>query len=157
MEQHYTAEEANEILQRAIERQALPGDMTRTQLEAVAAEVGVTPAALDSAEEEWRTESENHSLRYAFDEQKRAEVRGHVFSYLAVNTFLAAINAMVSPGVWWVAFPVLGWGLGLFFHVMAAYNLIGEDRDAEFERWLARQPENIESGSPENVRKRLVH
>ena len=54
--------------------------------------------------------------------EKRAEARvrfyNHLYVYMGVNAFLIIINLLTRPFNWWFPFPLLGWGLGLFFHWM---------------------------------------
>lgn len=54
MKQHYSPEEADAIIGRAVKGLPLPGDLTREQLLKTAAEVGVTPEQLEAAEAEYR-------------------------------------------------------------------------------------------------------
>lgn len=49
--------------------------------------------------------------------RKRREFVGHVFAYVLVNTLLVIIWATTNSGTFfWPMFPILGWGIGLFFH-----------------------------------------
>ena len=52
------------------------------------------------------------------EEKVAARLRfyNHLFVYVGVNTFLIVINLLTSPFRWWFPFPLLGWGIGLFFH-----------------------------------------
>ncbi len=59
--------------------------------------------------------------------QKRAFFKYHVSSYIVINAFFWIIWAMsgryaadhtVFP---WPIYPMLGWGIGLFFHFLGAY------------------------------------
>ena len=45
----------------------------------------------------------------------------HLTTYVAVNLFLLAINLLTSPGVLWVVFPALGWGIGLAIHASQVF------------------------------------
>lgn len=44
---------------------------------------------------------------------------GHLIPYVAVNGFLAFLNAIVSPQFPWFVFPLFGWGVGVVSHVTA--------------------------------------
>jgi len=52
------------------------------------------------------------------EEKVAARLRfyNHLFVYVGVNAFLIVINLLTSPFRWWFVFPLLGWGIGLFFH-----------------------------------------
>jgi hypothetical protein len=73
--------------------------------------------------------------------EKRAEFRNHALAYLLVNGMLVAIWFVVSDGgLFWPIFPILGWGIGLFFHAMEAYRPpLTEDRIAREIDRLARR------------------
>lgn len=66
MRQHYSPEEADAILGKALEHQPMPGDMTREQLVKLAEEVGVTPEQLESAEAEYRNTEETREFWDAY-------------------------------------------------------------------------------------------
>jgi hypothetical protein len=60
--------------------------------------------------------------------QKRASFKGHLVSYVIVNTFFWAIwyftrHSNDQEGLPWPIWPMLGWGIGLSFHFMGAYVL----------------------------------
>jgi len=42
----------------------------------------------------------------------------HLYIYAGVNAFLIIINLLTSPFSWWFPFPLLVWGIILFFHWM---------------------------------------
>lgn len=49
--------------------------------------------------------------------EKRAAFWPHLFAYLLVNAVVVATWFMVADGgLFWPAFPILGWGIGVFFH-----------------------------------------
>ena len=67
---------------------------------------------------------------------KRREFTAHVAAYTLVNVFLVAIWAFTGAGFFWPVFPILGWGIGVFFHGWDTYSEpLSEDRiDREVER-----------------------
>jgi 2TM domain len=58
--------------------------------------------------------------------QKRVEeikgFYGHLASFVLVNLFLLILNLMTSPGYLWFFWPLMGWGIGLFFHGLKVFN-----------------------------------
>lgn len=52
--------------------------------------------------------------------QKRVEAKlgfyVHLAVYLAVNLLLVVINLVTAPQYLWFKWPLMGWGIGLFFH-----------------------------------------
>ncbi len=58
---------------------------------------------------------------------------GNLISYVVVNLFLLFINLKYSPEYLWFFWPMLGWGIGLLFHGMKAFNytpFLGKDWEA---------------------------
>jgi hypothetical protein len=47
---------------------------------------------------------------------------GHLSVYLAVMTLLFAVNSL-SPGPWWVQWPLIGWGIGVTLHALTVFGL----------------------------------
>jgi hypothetical protein len=53
--------------------------------------------------------------------RKKSEFRSHVAAYFLVNAMLVAVWAMTGADFFWPMFPMLGWGIGLFFHGWDVY------------------------------------
>jgi hypothetical protein len=49
----------------------------------------------------------------------------HLIVYVVVNGVLVLINLWTSPGFLWFLFPLVGWGIGLFFHAVFGFGLFG--------------------------------
>ena len=49
----------------------------------------------------------------------------HLAVYVGVNVLLIIINLSTSPGYLWFKWPLLGWGIGLFFHGMSIFDFSG--------------------------------
>jgi len=53
---------------------------------------------------------------------KKRDLQAHVLAFVLVNLFLNAIWLLTMPGgFYWPMFPLLGWGIGLAFHVWDVY------------------------------------
>lgn len=55
---------------------------------------------------------------------------GNLVAYIIVNVFLMIINLKYSPEYLWFFWPLLGWGIGVAFHGMKAFNytpFLGKD------------------------------
>lgn len=65
---------------------------------------------------------ENDSYERA---KKRVEEKigfySHLAVYIIVNAILLFINLTQSPGDYWFFWPLLGWGIGVFFHGMGIF------------------------------------
>ena len=60
------------------------------------------------------------------------EFYSHLASYLVVIPILFFINLYFSPKHIWFYWPMLGWGIGLFFHSLGVFNVFpffGKDWD----------------------------
>lgn len=53
--------------------------------------------------------------------KERVEFKEHLYVYIVINVFLFIINMWFSPGVWWILFVTIFWGIGLAFHYKEAY------------------------------------
>ena len=64
------------------------------------------------------------------EQQKRDQVRRsllcYILTYIVIISFLTILNALTSPGYYWVIWPALGWGLGLVLHIV--HVLLKEDK-----------------------------
>ena len=65
--------------------------------------------------------------------QKKREFKAHVFAYVLVNAFLVAIWAVTGADFFWPIFPILGWGIGLFFHGWDVYQGLPTEEQIEHE------------------------
>ncbi|MCP4269708.1 MAG: 2TM domain-containing protein [Candidatus Brocadiaceae bacterium] len=45
----------------------------------------------------------------------------HLAAYVGVNILLVIINFITSSQYFWFQWPLIGWGLGLFFHALVAF------------------------------------
>jgi len=67
----------------------------------------------------------------------------HLTVYVGVNVLLVIVNLLTSPYYLWFIWPVMGWGIGIFFHGMATFIFSGrkfeEIRDRMIEEEIKRQ------------------
>ncbi len=47
--------------------------------------------------------------------------RIHLVVFVGINLLLIIINLSTSSDYLWVKWPIIGWGIGLFFHGMNVY------------------------------------
>lgn len=53
---------------------------------------------------------------------KKNEFYVHLAIYLVVNCVMVILNLTVTKGFPWAIFPLIGWGIGLFFHRLSAFS-----------------------------------
>ncbi|WP_232338112.1 2TM domain-containing protein [Flavobacterium profundi] len=67
----------------------------------------------------------NEFERYQKAQKKVKEMKGfygNLISYIFVISVLAFINLKYSPQHLWFLYPMLGWGLGVFFQAMKVFD-----------------------------------
>ena len=45
----------------------------------------------------------------------------HLTVYVGVNILLIIINVLTSPRYLWFLWPLIGWGIGVFFHALGVF------------------------------------
>jgi hypothetical protein len=45
----------------------------------------------------------------------------HLAVYVGVNILLIIINLLTAPRYLWFIWPLIGWGIGIFFHGMSTF------------------------------------
>jgi hypothetical protein len=116
----YDSEDVEKILQIALTRKH-EGEFSREQLLEMASELGISASVLEKTEQKWLIQQKEERSRRKFNTSRRKSFWGHLVSFLAVNLFLILLNLITSPSYFWAIFPLLGWGLGLFFHWWNVY------------------------------------
>lgn len=62
----------------------------------------------------------------------------HLIAYLTINAVLIVVWALASPqAIFWPAFPLAGWGIGIVFHAWGAF-VAQPITEADVDRELAR-------------------
>ena len=73
-------------------------------------------------------EQHNEELeRYHKAKKQVEEIKGfygNLVAYIAVNIVLLIINFRYSPEHLWFFWPMLGWGIGLLFYGLKAFNYL---------------------------------
>jgi hypothetical protein len=49
----------------------------------------------------------------------------HLAVYITVNILLVIINISTSPQSFWFQWPLIGWGMGVFFHALGVFVFSG--------------------------------
>jgi hypothetical protein len=126
----YTNEQANAILQRALERQGKSGagTLTHEDLMETARELGIDPSQIEAAMMEQERDGEIDAAKVAWRAQRKRKFFEHLRSYLIVNAFLFLLNAMTGESMWFI-WPLLGWGIGIAFDAAEAF--FPKDRSIE--------------------------
>ncbi len=134
----YDENEAEEILQMALAKSPTSGAITRERLEQTAAELGISPEALIEAEKTWKAQKTDAEEFALYQQDRRRAFQSHLFTFIAVNLFLFAINALTGFDTLWFLYPLLGWGIGMAIHSMT-YFTHQNSRQGEFIEWKRKQ------------------
>ncbi|MEC4049889.1 2TM domain-containing protein [Flavobacterium sp. SUN046] len=62
--------------------------------------------------------------RYYYAKKKVNDIRGfygNLIAYIVFNIFFLILNLLTSPKQLWFYLPLLGWGVGVFFHGMKVF------------------------------------
>lgn len=117
----YSEDEVKAILERALARSRdKSAGVSHDELLAAASEVGISREDIERAAVEVSEGRDEREARAHILASRRRGFSSHLWAFLGVNVFLLAINLLTTPAILWFLFPLLGWGLGLFFHARAA-------------------------------------
>jgi hypothetical protein len=53
--------------------------------------------------------------------RRQADVHVHLAIFVFVIAGMTLLNWILSPSFWWVAFPAIGWGIGLGAHAISVF------------------------------------
>jgi hypothetical protein len=148
-ERRYTREDVDAILGRALERDRSVEGLSLDELSQVAAEVGISPASLENAIAEVTAEQQKKTELAELRREMRRGFWSHLIPYICVNGLLVVIN-LATTRFPWALIPILGWGIGLFFHLLAIVSpsreqierRLARERDRQKRRQLKRQLKN---------------
>jgi 2TM domain len=135
MTELYRSEDAQQILHIAIAKQAEAGELTRTQLYEIAAELNIASSDMQAAEQEWKILQGESVERRAFDLQRRQRFQRRFARFAIVTGFLMLLNLLLSSGLGWSLYILLGWGVGVALDAWKTFKLSGEDYEEAFIRW----------------------
>jgi len=139
-------EDVEEILRLAIRKSGGDMDGLRSRLEMSAAELGIGPAELKIAEEEYRRQKQGIYEAEASRELEKTEwkewrrTRWHDFFqhlgiYVAVNTLLAFIDYRGGERLTWVFWPIVGWGIAVAIQLVSLLASRSAEETEEFRKW----------------------
>lgn len=71
------------------------------------------------------TSQKSDHQKYIEAKKQVQELKGfyiHSFFYLGLSVYFIYLNFTYSPEHLWFYWPMLGWGIGLFFHASKVFN-----------------------------------
>jgi hypothetical protein len=140
----YSQEDVQQILQRAIARQPRLGEFTRSQLEEMAAELGISPQELEEAEREWRAWQQLTNQQREFQRYRRRQFYQLLGRYAIVNSFLVGLDWLSGGGLSWSLFILMGWGLAVALEGWSTCQTEGERYEKEFRQWQKKRQKQLQ-------------
>jgi hypothetical protein len=137
----YSDEEVRAILDRALKGDG--GDasaLSHAELLAIGEQVGVAPEAMSRAAEEVLHAKLDSAAERSIASRRKRWLLAHAVVFAVINGLLFAVNALTTPGEWWVLFPVVFWGLALALHAGLAVGVRPSARAMERARRRLQQP-----------------
>ena len=111
-----------------------------SELLETAREMGISPHTLDRAIKLEQEEIQREDARKRWLKRHRSGLHAHLWSYIIVNAALLLINLMTTR-VWWFQWPMIGWGIGLAFHLREAYFPSERKMEKGIRKILSRNPD----------------
>jgi 2TM domain len=131
----YSAEDAQRILQIAIARDTESGELSRTQLLEIAAELGIAAETLRSAEQEWLALKDQSQEQKLFHDHRLQRFQHHLVRYGIINGFFVAIDLLLGGGLGFSLYIALIWGMFVALHGWRTYQTSGYRYQQDFEKW----------------------
>lgn len=125
----YSEKEAEEILRRAANAES--PEVSRDQLLATAAELGISPLKLHEAEVAYLAEKRQKQDFARRSVAARKDFLIHFFVYCIVNGGLALIDLLENGHIDFVFFPMIAWGIGLAIHAYSAFFIQAQAEEPE--------------------------
>lgn len=133
--QTYQVEDIQEILQLAIAQREADSELTRAQLEEIAADLGIPQTDLVLAEKTWRSQKIINRKKRDFNLYRRDTLKTKTIRFGIINLFLLSINTLDTGYPSWALYVLLIWGLFFSLKSWQLWQTSGEKYETEFERW----------------------
>ena len=114
---NYSDEEVKEIIEHALTRVGGGAAGTsRQDLLAIGEQVGIPADVMAVAAEEVLRGRAERQVQESRRAGRRRWLKAHALLFAAANLLMFGVNYATTPGEWWVAFPIVFWGLALAVH-----------------------------------------
>ena len=142
MNRKYTDEEVEQILKIALRSKTDSGAMSLDNIYDIAKELNIDPAAVQNAVNEFENRGDVDAIREEFIRKRRKGFFDHLTSYLVINSFLVILDLVTGNGINWAYFPLLGWGLGVFFDGMSKLRYDEEEFQKYYQKQIRKKKTN---------------
>lgn len=131
----YHVEEVQAILQLAIARREADGELSRTQLEEIAADLGIPQTDLVAAEQAWLDRKIITEKKQDFNRYRRQILKNRAVRFSITNSFLLGINTLNTGHPSWSLYILLIWGLFFTLKSWRLWQTSGEYYEQDFQKW----------------------
>lgn len=107
----------------------------RQRLHTAGAELGLSDAQINAAEEQYYREQEEAALRAEFEKKALHEFYEHLWTYLIVNAGLIGFDFLKDGRLTWAYWPVIAWGIAMAIHAYSVFFPSKRDYDEEYQKW----------------------
>lgn len=135
MPETYNEESIQQILKIAMSRQGQSGDLTRSQLQEIADELGISEDNLIAAEQDWDIQQQEREDRQDFNAYRHLQLHQGLVRCLVISLFLVLSNLIMNHRISWSVYPIMVWSFFLSLQAWRTYQQEGEDYDRAFRRW----------------------
>ncbi|NJK34847.1 MAG: 2TM domain-containing protein [Oscillatoriales cyanobacterium SM2_2_1] len=137
MSELYSADQVQQILQRALSKRDHLGDnLTREQVQEIASELGVSAADFLAAEQEWRNQQQEQGDRQEFDRYHRRKFLDTAVTLGVVGSFLCALNWLGDHRITWAVYPLLCFGFILTLKAWSTLQPHSQGYQRAYQKWL---------------------
>jgi hypothetical protein len=137
MSEWYTAEQVQQILQRALAKRDLLGEkLTREQVQEIATELGVTATDFLAAEREWRLQQQEQGDRQEFDRYQRRQFFDAAVTFGVIGGFLSALNWLGAHSITWAVYPLLFFSFILALRAWSTFQPHSDGYQKDYQKWL---------------------
>ena len=131
----YSQEDIQAILHLAIANHHQEEELSRQQLWEIATDLEISNSTILAAETSWLENKVSERQRREFNLVRREKFKQKLTKYAIINTFLVALNFMLTGGLSWSLYILLFWGLGAALSGWKAYQTSGDEYERAFQRW----------------------
>jgi hypothetical protein len=135
-QRYQDSDPVEEILRIAMQNQGGPDLALRQRLLASAAELGISEQAVLQAEQQWQEQKQREEELEEYRAHTLRSLNTHLGIFVVVNMMLVFMDLLSTHGhITWSVWPILGWGIGLGCHLVAAMVQIKNPGGEEFQTW----------------------
>lgn len=149
----YSPDEVEEVLRLALQRRKGAELLTHEELLELGRDVGIDRSAMEAAAREVSVARTREALARQLQAHRWRAFRGHLTAYLIVNAGLTALAAVLGAPIL-ALLPLLGWGIGVAFHLVALARKPDPEHLEEFARELQQRKERDQRREQRNARRR---